>query len=374
MLIVRKPKIDFVTVVGRIYIDDVGYQRLLYIAWKYKYSLMKAIQMLCKGLKQDYVEKVITVDMNQGYTKSVIDKANLIVKSAEYYGKNPLKVKIKKLFIESKGRADKRGNQNIRLISTDELIVSYNFNGKSGKHKNWIKCDVRFGEEYLPLIEYIIKKANKKKMPYTVRILIKNRRDIRIHISIPTSLYTAFFSKGVAYGDNIASFDLNSDRINMIIVDRQGIIRDFKTEWYSEVNRPGYPAKRAWTLRLQKLGRLLDYAYNHHVGTVLFEDLEKIKRSNNKGNKSSNRNPNRKLNTFPKRKLLEHAVVMAYKYGFRVYLINPAYTTKLAEKLKDAFCLDRHTLSAYMLSLKYLNSETFGKLLNSDFQRRLLQP
>ncbi len=39
-------------------------------------------------------------------------------------------------------------------------------------------------------------------------------------------------------GSNIASFDLNSDRINMVIVDRQGIIRDFKTEWYPEVNRP----------------------------------------------------------------------------------------------------------------------------------------
>jgi len=67
-------------------------------------------------------------------------------------------------------------------------------------------------------------------MPYTARIVIRNRKDVKIHMSILIHLYTAFFGKGVAYGDNIASFDLNSDRINMIIVDRKGVIRDSKTE------------------------------------------------------------------------------------------------------------------------------------------------
>jgi len=373
MSVVRRPKIDFAAIVGRVFVDDEGYQRLLYITWKYKTALIKAIQLLSKGLDQKYVEKVITEEVNQGYAKSVVDKANLIVKSAKYYGKNPLKVKIKKLFIESKGRANFKGNQNIRLLSTDKLIISYNFNNKPGKHSKWICCETRFGEEYLSLINHIIKKASKKEMPYTVKILIKNRKDIKIHISVPTSLYTAFFNKGTAYGDNIASFDLNADRINMIIVDKQGIIRDVKTVWFPEVNSPGYAGKKTWTIRLQKLGKLLSYAYHHNVGTVLFEDLNRIKR-NNKGNKSSNRNSNRKMTRFPKKMLLEHAIIMAYKYGFKVYLVSPGYTSKLAEKFKDAFCLDKHTLSAYLLSLKYLNTETFRKLLNSDFQRRLLQP
>jgi len=373
MSVIRRPKIDFATIVGRVFVNDEDYQRLLYITWKYKYSLTKAIQMLVKGLDQKYVERVITEDMNQGYAKAIIDKANMIIKSAEYHGSNPLKSKIKKLFIESKGRANFKGNQNIRLLTTEELVVSYNFNGRSGRHNKWIHCEMNFGEEYLPLIEHLIKKAERGILSYTVKILIKNRKDIRIHISIPTSLYTAFFSKGVAYGDNIASFDLNSDRINMVIVDGKGIIRDVKTEWFPEVNSPGFPKDKAWTLRLQALGRLLDYAYNHHTGIVLFEDLDKIKRKN-KGNKSGNRNSNRKMTRFPKKMLLEHAIIMAYKYGFKVYLVSPGYTSKLAEKFKDAFCLDKHTLSAYMLSLKYLNTETFRKLLNSDFQRRLLRP
>jgi len=371
MSVVRKPNITHATVVGRVFVDDEGYQRLLYITWKYKTALTKAIQLLSKGLEKKYVKRVITEEVNQGYAKSIVDKANLIVKSAKYYSKNSLKVKIKKLFIESKGRADCRGNQNIRLISTDELIISYNFNGKSGKHNNWIRCETRFGEEYLPLIEHLIKKASKKEMPYTVRLLIKNRKDIRIHISIPTSLYTAFFNKGTAFGSNIAGFDLNSDRVNMIIINDKGVIRDSKTEWFPEVNSPGYPKDKAWTIRLQALGRLLRYAYHHHTGIMLFEDLNRIKRRNNKTN---NRNTNRKMNQFPKKKLLEHGVVMAMKYGFKVYLVNPAYTSKLAMEIKQWFGLDKHTVSAYTLALKYLNSETFRKLLNDDFRRRLLEP
>jgi len=202
--------------------------------------------------------------------------------------------------------------------------------------------------------------------------LIKNRKDIRIHVSVPIHLYTGFFNKGIVYGDNIASFDLNADRINMVIVDDKGIIRDTKTEWYNEINSPGYLAERAWTIGLQKLGKLLNYAYNHNVGIVLFENLNKIKRKN--GRKTSNGNANRKINAFPKRKLLEHGVIMAYKYGFKIYLVNPRYTSKLAEKIKEWLKLDIHTTSAYTLAIKFLNPATFKKLLNRDFQRRLLQP
>jgi len=374
MPVVRRPKIDFAAIVGRVFVDDEGYQRLLYITWKYKTALTKAIQMLVKGLDQKYVEKVITEDMNQGYAKSIVDRANLIIDGAEYHGSNPLKSKIKKLFIESKGRAGGvKGNQNIKLISTEELVVSYNFNNKPGRHDNWIHCEVRFGEGYLPLIEYIIKKAERGILPYTGRLLIKNRKGIRIHVSVPIHLYTVFFNKGTAFGSNIASFDLNSDRVNMVIVDKHGVIRDIKTEWFPEVTRPGYPKDRAWTIRLQKLGKLLSYAYHHRVGTVLFEDLDRIKRKNGR-KATNNRNANRKMNQFPKKKLLEHGVVMAMKYGFKVYLVNPSYTSKLAMEIKRWFGLDKHTISAYTLTLKYLSPATFKKLLNSDFQRRLLQP
>jgi IS605 OrfB family transposase len=212
------------------------------------------------------------------------------------------------------------------------------------------------------------------RLSYGAKIIFRNGK-IYLHLSVPTWIYIEYFRKGHALGNNIASFDLNSDRINMVIVDRQGIIKDTKTEWYPEVNRPGYPRNKAWPLRLDALGRLLRYAYYHRVGTVLFEDLDRIKRKTkkiNSKNGKNNRNGNRKMNSFPKKKLLEHGVLMALKYGFKVYLVSPRYTSKLAENIRDWFGLDIHTISAYTLALKYLNKETFKKLLNKDFQRRLL--
>ena len=63
---------------------------------------------------------------------------------------------------------------------------------------------------------------------------------------------------------------------------------------------------------------------------------------------------------------------MALKYGYNVYLVNPSYTSKLAEKLKNSFYLDIHTTSAYTLAVRYLNPETFRKLLKKKVQERLL--
>jgi len=124
MSVIRKPDIKFATIVGRVYCNGEDYQRLILLARKYREKVMKAVKMLSKGLDQKYIEKVITKELNQGYGKSVVDKANLIVKGAEYQGSNPLKSKIKRLLIESKGRANiVKGNQNIRLLSTDKPMV-----------------------------------------------------------------------------------------------------------------------------------------------------------------------------------------------------------------------------------------------------------
>ncbi len=120
------------------------------------------------------------------------------------------------------------------------------------------------------------------------------------------------------------------------------------------------------------MGKLLRYAYYCGVNTVLFEDLDKIKRTNGKGKMNSSRNGNRKISRFPKKKLFEHSILMAWKYGFRVYLVNLNNTSKLAEKFKDSFGLDIHTTSAYTLALRYLNPETFRKLLRKDVQEKLL--
>jgi len=364
-MVVRAPKIEFVTIVGRIYTDSEGYRGLISLANKFRTCVKKAVRILCKGTDSSQVERILTKEMNAYYAKTIVDYAKFITRES----RAPQKAKINKLFIASKGNSREKGNRNIRLLSSNKLVINVNFTHKSSKHDNWIECEVKFGKQYLPLINEVIERALNGEISYTSRIVFKDE-GVYLHLSIPIELYIKHFRKGSAKGSNIASFDLNSDRINMIIVDQQGIIRDIKTEWISEVTCPGFPKNKAWALRLNALSRLLKYAYYHGVSIVLFEDLYKIRRKY--GRKTGNKNANRKITGFPKRKLLNYGILMALKYGFKVYLVNPAYTSRLGEVLSKPLGLDGHVTSAYMLTLKYLSPRTFEKLLNKDFLSKLL--
>jgi len=91
----------------------------------------------------------------------------------------------------------------------------------------------------------------------------------------------------------------------------------------------------------------------------LLEDLYRVKKRKFTHNKSVNR----RISRFAKRKLLDYAIVMSMKYGFKVYLVNPAYTSKLGESIGRELGLDRHTASAYALILKYLE---IAKILGND--------
>ena len=228
-----------------------------------------------------------------------------------------MRVRIRKLFIVSRGFSSNKGNRNIRLLSTNELQVNVPWKG-------WLRFKVAFGERYISLVSELVKKALSRKLSYTAKIVFRNGK-VYLHVSVPIELYLKHFSKGRAKGKLVAGFDLNSDRINMVIVDRQGIIRDTKTEWFPEVTSHGFLSNKAHSIRLQTLAKLLNYAYYHGVSTVLFEDLDRIK----KRRYTRSRTANRKITRFPKRKLLRYGIVMAMKYGFKVYLVNPAHTSKI---------------------------------------------
>ena len=340
---VRESEITHVTITGRIIpLDNESYMELVLLARRFRKSLTKAVKMHAKGVDRNTIVKEVTKELNLGYADTTYKLAKLIVEGARHNGSNPLRIRIRKLFIASRGFTSNKGNRNIRLLSTNELQVNIPWRG-------WIKFKVLFGRQYIPLVEELVKKALSKKLSYIARIVFRDGK-IYLHVSVPIELYLKYSSKGRAGGSLIAGFDLNSDRINMVIVDNQGIIRDIRTEWFPEVTSHGYPRNKAHTTRLQALAKLLDYAYHHGVGIVLFEDLERIK----KRRYTKSRRVNRKITRFPKRKLLEHTVVTALKYGFKVYLVDPAYTSKIGEKLGRGLGLDRHTASAYVLVLKYL--------------------
>ena len=145
-----------------------------------------------------------------------------------------------------------------------------------------------------------------------------------IHFQIPLWLYLKHFSspKPNGYG-LVAGFDLNSDRLNVVVVSKDGEIIANKTWWYSDVTRPGFPKGKAMALRLNALSQALNFLSRVGVDYVAFEDLFLVK----KRRFTRSRSGNRKVSRFAKKQLLIHGVIKALRLGFNVILVNPKGTT-----------------------------------------------
>jgi hypothetical protein len=174
-----------------------------------------------------------------------------------------------------------------------------------------------------------------------------------IHLQIPLWLYLKHFSslKPNGYG-LIAGFDLNSDRLNVVVVSKDGKVVTKKTWWYPDVTRPGFPKGKAMALRLNALSQALNFLSRVGVDYVAFEDLFLIKKRKFTRSKSGNR----KVSRFAKKQLLVHGVIKSLRLGFNVVLVNPKGTTNSEDhdKVMREKGFDRHTASAYLLTLKGL--------------------
>ena len=174
-----------------------------------------------------------------------------------------------------------------------------------------------------------------------------------IHLQIPLWLYLKHFSspKPNGYG-LVAGFDLNSDRLNVVVVNKESSIVTTKTWWYSEVVSHGFPKGKARALRLNALSQALIFLSRVGVDYVVFEDLFLVKNRRLTRSKSGNR----KVSRFAKKQMLIHGVIKALRLDFNVILVNPKGTTNSEDhdKVMREKGFDRHTASAYLIALKGL--------------------
>ncbi|MFA4700868.1 transposase [Pyrococcus kukulkanii] len=315
------------------------YLKLALLAEKFKRAVELAIRLQLKGVeKGEGVKEVSRLVLNNWwYSDSAWDYAKMLLRGAEQNGGNPRHIHLKSKFLISKPKENEKGNRNVRIEWPNVRIRS---NGE------WLEFRMKTAEKFLPVI------LDVQKFKYGAQVVLRNGK-IYLHVQVPFGIYLKHLGK-ITRGRLYAGFDLNSDRVNMVILDETGIIRDVRVEHFPEVNSSGFSRRKARDLRLKALAQLLDYAYYHGVGTVFFEDLGKIKRRNGKA--AGSRKGNRKASNFAKRELLEHGIVMASKRGFDVYLVNPAGSSKLGRELARGLGLDVHTASAFVIGWWGVNS------------------
>jgi len=211
-----------------------------------------------------------------------------------------------------------------------------------------VGCKVKFGKKHIPIIEELIN----AELPYSVGIVLNDGR-FYLHVTVPLEVVAKYdrHPKILTKSRYIAGFDLNSDRINMVIINEKGEIIDVRNKHFPEITQHGFSKNKARDIILKALNELIDYAVHHNVSFFVFEKLENIKKK-----KGRNKNANRKISRFSYRMLLTHAKTMVKKRGGTFITISPTYASVDAIPLSKRLGLDIHTTSAYLLVIRYLKS------------------
>jgi len=188
-----------------------------------------------------------------------------IIKSAETLSVDLSDVKLRDWWLlQSRGspRPEDRGNRNIRLVGRNKMKMML-FNGAS-----WNRYEVsdRVPKIYSRLFERVAELGMSCKLGYLARIVALDmsfdRAYAELQVSIPYELYLAHkrrFEKPL--GKNIAGIDVNVDRVNLAIVDREGILREVETFYYPSLASPTLVGEQRRSLVHRVVHEVLRYAY-----------------------------------------------------------------------------------------------------------------
>jgi hypothetical protein len=180
-----------------------------------------------------------------------------------------------------------------------------------------------------------------------------------VHVAIPLDVYYEHMARHKRNsGKLIGGVDVNSDRINLAIIDEEGELRDTRTFWFSEVTARGFPKHNAWGIIGMRIHELLDYAYRHGVKTLFLENPEILGRLRLMWIRSGDRkheNYNHKVSVF-RSSIIEKIAMKAPLYSIETKYVNPKGTTNSTkhDELMRKHGLDRHTASAYLIALRGL--------------------
>jgi len=325
------------TIKGKLKIDDaIAKAKLLYLMRNFRDAVEFAHNLMRKGLDEGRIIKLITSRIlnNAHYSYSALQRAKL------YKEQHYLKLKRPQLY--SIGKSNEKGNRNIRFISTNKVLVKIPH--ADGKHE-FVEFNVRFGKKHLPIVKELINSS----FAFSAGVKVDEDK-FYIYVHVPTEIYRKHFPVVVNSRNRkyIASFDLNPDRICMVIVDRRGLLVDVKNKRFPEV--VNYSKEKAQYARRKALKKLVEYALSHNVGVFIAERLEKP------NTKTKSKIANRKISKFALREYLNHLKMLSERANVKLRLVDPAYTSTVGKMLAKDFGLDVHTCSAYALALKYIKS------------------
>ncbi|MGC9113308.1 MAG: hypothetical protein ACP5H1_07820, partial [Acidilobus sp.] len=213
-------KFQFVTINGRVAFEDVG--RVSLIAYYYSKAVKAGVNLALRGVSpNDAVKELYNIIPYSIYAETAYKQALALVEN------KGSKVEIKRRWVACRGNKSDEGNRCVKFhVLEDHVEVRV----KDPWSKEWVVGEAYFGEEYLPLLRELEDLSQRREEGYGAAVSFK--RYPMIHLQVPLWLYLKHLSspKPGGYG-LVAGLDLNSDRLNVVAINKDGEIAAFKTWW-----------------------------------------------------------------------------------------------------------------------------------------------
>jgi len=360
---------SYVTITAGFNASGENAKLLLSTAWLFKLashrvlSYAKSMPVLPASKiawKNTFRRVAYDVIPNRRYADSVVVLVMGIYESCRQVGVDLNKVELGGwlMFQQSEKEYPPR---NITLKGVDEAWVTvFGYDGESRR----IKLRISTSGAFKKLLDALLR----EKQPYNPRIVLKawNVRGGKLyvkgelHVAVPLDFYHKYMTRYRRnYGKLYGGVDVNTDRINLAIVDEQGSLRDTYTFWFREVTARGYSRRKARSVIGMRVHEMLKYAYHHGIKILFLENPEvlgKLKLLWIRNGRRLHRNYNWKVATF-RSSIIEMIAMKAPLYSIKVVYVDPKGTTSSKEhdEVMRKYRLDSHTASAYIIALRGLN-------------------
>ena len=361
---------DYITIKLPFNVDGDVAKELLSTAWLFKTATYRVLSSARRGLLPG--NRIGWKDMFRGIAYEVIpnrryaDGAAILVmsiyESCRELGIDFRSVELSDWLVFQQSELE-HPNRNITLKPNHEFhITTIRYNGSTGR----VVVKPTVPGSYRQLLDAIIT----GRVEYMGRVVVgdygvrNNRLWIHgeVHMTVPLDIYYEHMARHRRNtGRLFGGVDVNTDRINLAIIDKEGRLIDHKTFWFSEASRKGFSRHSAWSIIGMRIHEMLNYAYHHGVKTLFLENPEVLGRLKLAWIKSGDRgreNYNHKVATF-RSSIIERIAIKAPLYSIETKYVNPRGTTNSTEhdELMRKYGLDRHTASAYLIALRGLRHQ-----------------
>jgi len=364
-------EVEYVTLRLPFHVTGENARLIYWTAWLCKICAHRLLELIKQnpilaGLSQyDFIKigRKMCYDIapNRRYIDGVSTLIHASLQSAKALKVDISKIELKPwLLFQSEAEPWAKGNLNIQFTDYDTMKVLV-FEKDKSTRKITIKPLIPKG--YTRLVQTLVDKALRKQIGYPARVYITDYGGGLEHlygevqVMVKYNLYLEVMKRNDnPLGNNIAGVDVNVDRINLVVINRNGDIVWKHTARFPQVIARGYPRKRAWSIIGEAIHSILNNAYSHGASVIAVEKPEVIGYLKyywiRNGDRKS-KNYNYKVSIF-RNSIIEKIMWKAPLNGLQVITVNPKGTTHSKEhnEIMRRYGLDKHTTSAYLIALR----------------------